>query len=320
MDKNNFLEYSSLKFNDSGHAGEMFFALKERVFEIRDLGISAKIYSDWKAQQLIPPTLNNPILYNKKVRLSYYEAIWFMLLSDLRELGVRYNPHLKFLMENCWRQTESSFEKSWLVAYQKFKYPGNEDLEAVIANLKVDNAEGLKRDIPGFKVYGFEFRIFQDLFQRLSTRLFIRRDKLVDLVISKETDVPKPPYLYDEKRSNRFADEVFIEIPLMRYIRRFINDEQLVSRQLATGKLSKAEEELLAVIRKGQIKTLEIHFDKRGIKPVSYHIEKEKALSAEEFATVRNTILLKDYQQISYKATKGGGAYYTKKILKQLGQ
>lgn len=318
MDKNNF--DTQINFNPSGHAGEMFFALKERVFELKDLGISAKVYSDWKAQQLIPPTLNAPTLYNKKVKLSYYEAIWSMLLADLRELGVRYNPHLQFLMENSWREASSSFDKSWLVAYQRFRYPGNEDLEAIIAGLKNKDVEELRKEIPGFKVYGFEFRIFQDLFQRLSTRIFIRRDKLLDLVTSEETDVPKPPYLYDERRRQRFTDEVFIEIPLMRYVRRFIDDQQLVSRQVNTGKLSKVEEELLTVIRKGQIKTLEIHFDKQGVQPISYHIEKERALSAEEFATVRNTILLKDYQQISYKAIKGGGAYYTKKILKRLDQ
>lgn len=314
MSQNNF----SVKINVTGHPGEAFFALKERVFELRDVGIEAKLYRDWKAQGILPITLDDNSLYNKKVRLNYYEAIWMMLISDLRRLGVRYQPHLKFFKENSWRAEDISFPKSWLAAYQQFKYPGNEALASIIEKCREEDAEELSKDIPGFQVYGFEFRIFFDLITKQSSRIFIRSDNVLDIIVNKESEIQKPPYLHDAKGQEKFMNEVFVEVPLMRYISRLVADEQLIHRQVVTGTLSKEEEELLGVIRKGQIKTLEIHFDKTGKKPISYHIEKEKVLSADEFAAVRNTILLKDYQQISYKAIKGGGAYFTKKILKNL--
>lgn len=314
-------EYALFKITQAdiqGHPGRAFFALKEKRFELKDLPLDVKTYRDWLGQGVLPPTLEIDKNTNKKIRLNYYEAIWIMLIGDLRTLGVRYAPHLKFFRENGWRDNEGSFNKDWLLAYQEFKYPGNEDLQNIIRKTKESSIEELAKDIPGFKVYGFEFRVFQDLYQRLSTRFFIRSDKAMGMITTKENERILPPYEYNDKHKARFTDEVFVEIPLMRYFRRLIEDERLVTRQVMTEFLSKDEEELLQVIRNGNIKTLEIRFDPKKRKPVSYQIEKDRQLSSAEFAEVSNSILLKDYQQISFKAIKGGGAYYTKKIMKQL--
>ena len=315
------MEETIYKFTEAdiqGHPGRAFFALKEKRFELKDMPIDIKIYRDWLAQGIMPPTLEEDKNNNKKVRLNYYELIWILLIADLRTLGVRYTPHLKFFKENGWRETEMSFPKEWLLAYQHFKYPGNADLQTIIEKTNPNDIEELAKDIPGFKVYGFEFRVFHDVFEGLSTRFFIRSDKAIGMVTTKDKAQMLPPYDYSASYKAKFMDEIFVEIPLMRYIRRLIEDEKLVARQRMTEFLSKDEEELLRVIRNGNIKTLEIRFDKEQKKPLSYQIEKDRALSRDEFDAVRNTILLKDYQQINFKAMKGGGAYYTKKILKQL--
>lgn len=303
-----------------GHPGRAFFALKEKRFELKDLSLDVKQYRDWLSQGVLPPTLEIDKNTNKKIRLSYYEAIWIMLIADLRTLGVRYTPHLKFFKENGWRETEASFPKEWLLAYQRFKYPGNSDLQTIIEKTKTADIKELAKDIPGFKVYGFEYRVFQDLFERLSTRFFIRSDKAIGIITTKDKEQALPPYDYSANYKAKFTDEVFVEIPLMRYIRRLIEDEKLVARQRVTEFLSKDEGELLQVIRNGNIKTLEIRFDKEQKKPLAYQIEKDRALSRDEFDAVLNTVLLKDYQQINFKAIKGGGAYYTRKILKQFSQ
>ncbi len=297
------------------HPGKIFFALKERRFELKDLSVDIKTYRDWLAQKILPATIDNEKNAGKKVMLNYYEAIWLMLIADLRSLGIRYNPHLQFFKENAWRDSNSSFPKSWLLAYQEFKHPGNSDLQTVITNTKDNDIENLAKDIPGFKVYGFEFRIFQDLYESLTTRFFIRSDKKIGMIVTKDTEQLLPPYL-NEKFNTTFSDEVFVEIPLMKYINRFINDDLLIKRQRITNYLSKEEEELLKVIRSGHIKSLKIHFDNEGKKPRYYQIEKDKDLSPEESVAVKRSILLKNYEQITYKAKKGGGIYYTKEIVK----
>lgn len=298
------------------HPGKIFFALKERRFELKDLSVDIKTYRDWLAQKILPATIDNEKNAGKKVMLNYYEAMWLMLIADLRTLGIRYNPHLQFFKENAWRDSNSTFPKSWLLAYQEFKYPGNSDLQAVIANTKDSDIEDLTRDIPGFKVYGFEFRIFQDLYESLTTRFFIRSDKKIGMIVTKDAQQLLPPY-FDEKLKTTFNDEVFVEIPLLKYINRFVNDDILIKRQRTTNYLSKEEEELLKVIRSGDIKSLKIHFDNEKKKPLYYQIEKDKDLSQEEFAAVKGSILLKNYEQITYKAKKGGGVYYTKEIVKR---
>lgn len=309
--------YNFTEADIQGHPGRAFFALKEKRFELKDMPIDIKTYRDWLAQGIMPPTLEKDKNSNKKVRLNYYELIWILLIADLRTLGVRYNPHLKFFKENGWRETEASFPKEWLLAYQHFKYPGNSDLQSIIEKTKIADIQELAKDIPGFKVYGFEFRVFHDLYEGLSTRFFIRSDKAIGMIVTKNKERMLPPYDYNADYKLKFTDEIFVEVPLMRYIRRLIEDEKLVARQRVTEFLSKDEEELLRVIRNGNIKALEIRFDKEQKKPLSYEIKKDRALSRDEFAPLRSALLLKDYEQIDFKATKGGGAYYTKKILKQ---
>ena len=62
---------------------KLFEILEEERFKISDLGVTSRVFSNWKLNNVIPKDDGR-----QWVRLNFFEYFWIQMIIDLRNLGI----------------------------------------------------------------------------------------------------------------------------------------------------------------------------------------------------------------------------------------
>jgi DNA-binding transcriptional MerR regulator len=312
--------------------------LHERKFFLRDVGISSRLFNQWKNYGLI----DNPgINENRKwVILSFGDLLWLGIIQDLRKLGVPLEDILriksriqkdmtaemlgsengKLLHDTLLKIAES---KQALNEAQLDKF--RKDLLArPVANVfkellprPMNLWEGMIYNMVTVRSESYLILFLTDYFEgvepqnlpALKTKKEGKRKKT-----PRKTSIECIPFSHEWKYMDhgkidmgKFLEVPHIKIPINVYIRDFISNNKYESQLPELGLLTKEECILLSAVRKANVKEITINFripDNSG-EVRKERIEVTKALKKEAEARLIDTFTKDEYAEIIYKASDG---------------
>jgi hypothetical protein len=276
--------------------------LGQEHFKISDLGVTSRVFSNWKIKNIIPK-----VDERQWVRLNLFEYFWIQIIKDLRALGLplkliaRVKDQLFFRLtfreaffddkgvfrDDVLRQSAGIISEK---EYEQFK-------SDMINNRDDENVSSfLNASIPIF--YGIVISVLLD---HADIKLTIDKDGEIDFI--KE----------DHKMINEVNKAIktgpLVILSLKRYVYMLMSEPTQVSTAQQLGLLNEVESEVIKAMRENNLKELVINFDPKGNhKDLTYTWE--KSINQEDMENVLNQFLGKKHVSLSMKSNDGKTVQY----------
>lgn len=309
-------ELSNLDF---GEYFQQFTALSKKQFLIRDLGLSARNYQQWKELEITPPTEKENTKDGKRewVKLDFVEFVWMKIVISLRNLGYPYADIKKtkeFLFKtsdlgNSINRTKSNPEiiKQLTDFYAKENLP--DDIKAVLIEAinnpliieKITNQLSKRRSLLEAVIFeaiqNKNMEIGIGFFENgeclpFNWNLLVMFDKVI-------TDVKQDDVL------NGTIRKAHIYVSITKFIMDFITEEEKQKHELALVMLKEEEMILLRELRSKDYKNITINFDK-GTKTKIIKTEREKQIKQSEVDNFIKQNFFAPNTKTTYTATNKG--------------
>lgn len=316
---------------DFGEYFKQYSILSQKKFLIRDLGLSARNYQQWKELDITPPEEkeNNPNQKREWVKLDFTEFIWMRMVISLRNLGYPY-PDIKKVRDYLFEKIELDPNK----------------------NIRQDNPDIAKHLIDFFakdKLSNELKEVMEDVlktsaFLKKMSALLTARKQLLDVLLFEAINnkgmevgigcfeggecIPFNwnmivmfdhwhPSIKKEDVLNDTIRRPHLYISLTRYIMDFVTEHEKDERELSFAMLSNEEITVLRELRNKDYKNIIINYDKgTGTKIIK--TEKEKKIKESEVKNFIKDVLFAPNCKMTLTQTKKGdliiNTVYTKKL------
>ena len=276
--------------------------LGQEHFKISDLGVTSRVFSNWKIKNIIPK-----VDERQWVRLNLFEYFWIQIIKDLRALGLplKLIARVKDQLFNHLNLREILFDdqgdfrddvlrqSAGIISEQEYEQFKSD----MINNRDDENVSSfLNASIPLF--YGIVISVLLD---HADIKLTINQDGEIDFI--KE----------DHKMINEVNKAIktgpLVILSLKRYVYMLMSEPTQVSTAQQLGLLNEVESEVIKAMRENNLKELVINFDPKGNhKDLTYTWE--KSINQEDMENVLNQFLGKKHVSLSMKSNDGKTVQY----------
>lgn len=298
--------------------------LRERVFFLKDTGVTPRLFNVWKVQGLIDQPLNPD--QRTWVKLGFCEYIWVRMIDDLRSFGCSVND-IKKVKAICLKDlldagrealSEDYVRKVLIDSIEKGDLLSGEEKKGYLKIIEESKVPILKliKEEAGIRFTNLEMMILNLLITGSDASLILalnpnedgNTDKVLVKLRSKRKSRVWAFFYTDEYRKMNFPVDPemilslpHIKLPLASYVADFIvnpeNDERTESLRL----LSKEELTLLREMRKGGIRKLTIFFAKDKIN----RLDITRPMQRVQQARLAETFLKNEFADIEYTVESG---------------
>ena len=276
--------------------------LGQEHFKISDLGVTSRVFSNWKIKNIIPK-----VDERQWVRLNLFEYFWIQIIKDLRALGlplkliaqVKDQLFFRLTLREVYFDEKGDFrddvlrQSAGIISEQEYEQIKSE----LINNRDDENVSSfLNASIPIF--YGIVISVLLD---HADIKLTIDKDSEIDFI--KE----------DHKMINEVNKAIktgpLVILSLKRYVYMLMSEPTQVSTAQQLGLLNEVESEVIKAMRENNLKELVINFDPKGNhKDLTYTWE--KSIKQEDMENVLNQFLGKKHVSLAMKSNDGKTVQY----------
>jgi hypothetical protein len=281
---------------------KLFEILEEERFKISDLGVTSRVFSNWKLNNVIPKDDGR-----QWVRLNFFEYFWIQMIIDLRNLGIPLERIAKvkdqlfqrIQIRDAYFDEKGDFIEETLALLNGFLS------KEEILQLKDDLVTG--RDNEKIAVYLdsssciFFGLVINVLFKQSDDRITIDKDGKVDYIMA------------DDQSEGYFLNPIYsgpvVVISLKRYVYLLMTEPHHVPRAQQLGLLNIVESEVIQSMRENNLKELIISFDPNGEhQDITYVWSKN--IKQEDMENVMNQFLGKKHVALTMKSNDGKTVQY----------
>ena len=276
--------------------------LGQEHFKISDLGVTSRVFSNWKLKNIIPK-----VDERQWVRLNLFEYFWIQIIKDLRALGlplkliaqVKDQLFFRLTLKEIYFDEKGDFrddvlrQSAGIISEQEYEqFKSN-----MINNRDDENVSSfLNASIPLF--FGIVISVLLD---HADIKLTIDKDGEIDFI--KE----------DHKMINEVNKAIktgpLVILSLKRYVYMLMSEPTQVSTAQQLGLLNEVELEVVMAMRQNKLKELVITFDPKGNhQDLTYTWE--KSINQEDMENVLNQFLGKKHVSLSMKSNDGKTVQY----------
>ena len=281
---------------------KLFEILEEERFKISDLGVTSRVFSNWKLNNVIPKDDGR-----QWVRLNFFEYFWIQMIIDLRNLGIPLERIAK-VKDQLFRriQIRDAYfdEKGDFIEETLAMLNGFLSKEEIL-QLKDDLVTG--RDNEKIAAYLdsssciFFGLVINVLFKQSDDRITIDKDGKVDYIMA------------DDQSEGYFLNPIYsgpvVVISLKRYVYLLMTEPHHVPRAQQLGLLNIVESEVIQSMRENNLKELIISFDPNGEhQDITYVWSKN--IKQEDMENVMNQFLGKKHVALTMKSNDGKTVQY----------
>ena len=276
--------------------------LGQEHFKISDLGVTSRVFSNWKLKNIIPK-----VDERQWVRLNLFEYFWIQIIKDLRALGlplkliekVKDQLFFNLTLREVFFDEKGDFREDDL--RKSIGIISDEEYEQIKSDM-LNNSDDenissfLNASIPIF--YGIVISVLLD---HADIKLTINQDGEIDFI--KE----------DHKMINEVNKAIktgpLVILSLKRYVYMLMSEPTQVSTAQQLGLLNEVESEVIKAMRENNLKELVINFDPKGNhKDLTYTWE--KSIKQEDMENVLNQFLGKKHVSLAMKSNDGKTVQY----------
>ena len=289
---------------------EYYPKIAEKKIPLSLLGISSRVYSNWKKEGLLYYNTEEIAESESKrqwVYLNVFDALWLSIIAELRNLNLDLDT-IRELKEFLFSNAELDTNKIDSISKEDF-------VDSIInyfpAELK-DTAKQLLMTTDIFSqldnIINSEIDFF---FKKISSIILsvLVRGIAVSIIIKKSSEYleffivnQEKAISPDEKEkkfafySDQFANSTFINIPITPLLHNLFENENFDTYSLDYGLYTKAEKSILNALNDDDVKEIKISKHTSGTMTLNVTSQKEiKDNSAKE---LRKIIGLKQYEKI----------------------
>jgi hypothetical protein len=276
--------------------------LEQEHFKISDLGVTSRVFSNWKIKNIIPK-----VDERQWVRLNLFEYFWIQIIKDLRALGLPLKLIARVKDQLFFRLTfrEAFFDDKGVFREESLRdsigFISDEEYEQIkselINNSHDENVSSfLNASIPIF--YGIVISVLLD---HADIKLTIDKDGEIDFI--KE----------DHKMINEVNKAIktgpLVILSLKRYVYMLMSEPTQVSTAQQLGLLNEVELEVVMAMRKNKLTELVITFDPKG-KHQDLTYKWSNQIDQEDMENVLNQFLGKQHVSLTMKSNDGKTVQY----------
>ena len=281
---------------------KLFEILEEERFKISDLGVTSRVFSNWKLNNVIPKDDGR-----QWVRLNFFEYFWIQMIIDLRNLGIPLERIAKVkdqlfqriqirdayfdekgdFIEETLAMLNGFLSKEEILQLKDYLVTGR-DNEKIAAYL----------DSSSCIFFGLVINV---LFKQSDDRITIDKDGKVDYIMA------------DDQSEGYFLNPIYsgpaVVISLKRYVYLLMTEPHHVPRAQQLGLLNILESEVIQSMRENNLKELKISFDPSGEhQDITYVWSKN--IKQEDMENVMNQFLGKKHVALTMKSNDGKTVQY----------
>ena len=276
--------------------------LGQEHFKISDLGVTSRVFSNWKLKNIIPK-----VDERQWVRLNLFEYFWIQIIKDLRALGlplkliekVKDQLFFNLTLREVLFDEQGNFRDD--VLRKSVGDISDEEYEQIKSDM-LNNSDDenvssfLNASIPAF--YGIVISLLLD---HDDIKLTINQDGQVNY-IPKELDMGN--YVNEAIKTGPL-----VVLSLKRYVYTLMSEPAQVSTAQQLGLLNEVESEVIKAMRENKLKELKITFDPEGNhKDLTYTWK--KSIKQEDMENVLNQFLGKKHVSLTMKSNDGKTVQY----------
>ena len=276
--------------------------LEQEHFKISDLGVTSRVFSNWKIKNIIPK-----VDERQWVRLNLFEYFWIQIIKDLRALGlplkliaqVKDQLFFRLTLKEIYFDEKGDFrddvlrQSAGIISEQEYEqFKSN-----MINNRDDENVSSfLNASIPLF--FGIVISVLLD---HADIKLTIDKDGEIDFI--KE----------DHKMINEVNKAIktgpLVILSLKRYVYMLMSEPTQVSTAQQLGLLNEVELEVVMAMRQNKLTELVITFDPKG-KHHDLTYKWSNHINQEDMENVLNQFLGKQHVSLTMKSNDGKTVQY----------
>ncbi len=289
---------------------EYYPEIAKKKIPLSLLGISSRVYSNWKKEGLLYNNTEEIVEFESKrqwVYLNVFDALWLSIIAELRNLNLDLET-IRELKEFLFSNVELDTNKIDSISKEDFV----ESIINYFPNEQKEIAKQLLMTTDIFsqldKIINSETKYFFKTIGSLISSVLVRGVP-ASIIIKKSSDyieffiVNQEKVLSLEEKeknyafySDQFANSTFINIPITPLLHNLFENENFDSYCYDYGLYTKAEKSILTALNDVDVKEIKISKHTSGAMTLNVSSQKEiKDNSAKE---LRKIIGLKQYEKI----------------------
>ena len=276
--------------------------LGEERFKISDLGVTSRVFSNWKLNNVIPKDDGR-----QWVRLNFFEFFWIQIIKDLRDLGIP--------LERIATVKDQLFQQ---VHLRDIYYDEHGD----VSDETLSNLDGFlsEEEIIQFKDFLVTGRDNEQLAPFLDVSISYFFGLVVNVLINQSDDkitIDKDgnvDYIRADIQSDNYSlNPIYsgpvVIISLKRYLYMLMTEPQHIPRAHQLGLLNSVESEVIQSMRVNNLRELTISFDpSEAYQDITYTWSKN--IKQEDMEHVMNQFLGKKHVALTMKSNDGKTVQY----------
>ena len=288
--------------------------LTEKKIPLKPLDIHPRLYFNWKKEGLLiekVPTENDEKVdvQRKKVFLNVYEALWVLIIKELRNLNIDLKTILE-LKKFLFSVVQLDDEK--LAQYSKEDF-----IDSLLENIPVEFHQEAKRqledkeldDLLDKKIDEESVIAFKYIGSLLTNVLLLQT--AVSIVIIKETSTSELDFLIVPNNNNasveekeelyklyatHFSNDTLINIPILPLVSKLFEDQNFDKYCIAFGLFNSHEKKLLKALNDDNCKKISII--KYDSEHITFDVTKEIDIKGDNAKEIRKILGLKQYEKV----------------------
>ncbi len=276
--------------------------LGEERFKISDLGVTSRVFSNWKLNNVIPKDEGR-----QWVRLNFFEFFWIQIIKDLRDLGIP--------LERIAKVKDQLFQQ---VHLRDIYYDEHGDVsDETLSNLDGFLSEEEIIQFKDFLVTGKDNEQLAPFFDASVSHFFglvvnvliNQSDDKITIDKDGNVDYIRADIQSDSYSLNSIYSGPVVIISLKRYLYMLMTEPQHIPRAHQLGLLNTVESEVIQSMRVNNLKELTISFDpSEAYQDITYTWSKN--IKQEDMQNVMNQFLGKKHVALTMKSNDGKTVQY----------
>ncbi len=288
--------------------------LTEKKIPLKPLDVHPRVYFNWKQEGLLNEKESNPneeniAVQRKKVFLNVYEALWVLIIKELRNLNIDLKTILElkkfmFTVVTVDEQKLGSLSKDEIMASILDRIPleFHQEVKEGLADKEIEDL--LEKKIDEDSIIAFKY-----IGSLLTSVLLLQT--AVSIVIIKETKTSELEFLIAHNNNNasveekeelyelyasHFSKDTLINIPILPLVSQLFEDKKFDKYCIAFGLFNSYEKKLLKALNDDSCKKISII--KYDSERITFDITKEADVKGDHAKEIRKILGLKQYEKV----------------------
>jgi len=276
--------------------------LGQEHFKISDLGVTSRVFSNWKLKNIIPK-----VDERQWVRLNLFEYFWIQIIKDLRALGLplKLIEKVKDQLFNHLSFREVFFDEQGVFREESLgdnkRFVSDEEFEQFKSDMLNNSHDENVSSFLNASIPLFFFIVANVLLDHADIKLTINKDGEVGFI---QENLEIGNYV-----SEAIKTGPIVILSLKRYLYTLMSEPTQVSTAQQLGLLNEVELEVVTAMRKNKLTELVITFDPKG-KHHDLTYKWSKNIVQEDIENVLNQFLGKKHVSLTMTSNDGKTVQY----------